>query len=103
VITDYAPHLHHHRIRSGRRLRRSLLLGGVAACLGIASFSQVAYGGSTTSTTQVVVHSGDTLWSIAAAHYPGDDVQSRIAEIIEANHLSGAAVHPGQRLALPGG
>src|SRR5215472_2751900 len=43
----------------------------VAATLGLAL---VAHGGTPPSESRVVVQPGDTLWSIASDHYPGDDV-----------------------------
>ncbi|MDO5494080.1 MAG: LysM peptidoglycan-binding domain-containing protein [bacterium] len=48
----------------------------------------------------VVVGSGDTLWSIAAA-VPGTDVRDAVAQIVELNGLAGAQIHPGQVLVLP--
>lgn len=47
-----------------------------------------------------VVRSGDTLWSIAAAHYGGDPREG-VYRLEERNHLHGALVQPGQRLVLP--
>lgn len=50
----------------------------------------------------VVVHPGDTLWSIASAHTSNDgDVQDTIDRISEVNHLSSVSIHPGQRLRVP--
>lgn len=50
----------------------------------------------------VVVHSGDTLWSIASAHTTSaGDVQDTIDRISEVNHLNSAAIQPGQRLRVP--
>ena len=42
----------------------------------------------------------DTLWSIAASHYGGDP-RSAVYAIESANHLSGAAISPGETLVLP--
>jgi len=42
----------------------------------------------------------DTLWGIAAAHY-GGDVRSAIWQIQTANHMSSAAIRPGEVLILP--
>jgi nucleoid-associated protein YgaU len=42
----------------------------------------------------------DTLWTIASAHYAGD-VRNAVWQIQSANHLSGAAIRPGQTLVLP--
>lgn len=50
----------------------------------------------------VIVHPGDTLWSIASAHTGStSDVQDTIDRITEVNHLSGASIEPGQRLRVP--
>ena len=49
----------------------------------------------------VVVHPGDTLWSIAAARAAGGDVQETIDRISAVNHLHGATLQPGQHLRIP--
>ena len=50
----------------------------------------------------VIVHPGDTLWSIASAHTAStNDVQDTIDRITEVNHLAGAAIQPGERLRVP--
>ncbi len=46
------------------------------------------------------VRAGDTLWSIAAATYPGDPREG-VWELQERNGLTGTTIVPGQRLALP--
>jgi nucleoid-associated protein YgaU len=46
------------------------------------------------------VRADDTLWSIAASHYGGDP-GSAVWQIERTNHLSGAAISPGERLVLP--
>ena len=51
--------------------------------------------------SDVTVHPGDTLWSIAAAHGPGGDVQELIDRITAINHLHGATLQPGQHLRIP--
>jgi nucleoid-associated protein YgaU len=48
-----------------------------------------------------VVRTGDTLWSIATAHYAGDDPREAVWRIRRANGLDAAALQPGQRLLLP--
>jgi hypothetical protein len=47
-----------------------------------------------------VVRSGDTLWSIAAAHFAGDPREG-VWELRERNRLDGTLIRPGQRLVLP--
>lgn len=50
----------------------------------------------------VIVHPGDTLWSIASKHTGSNsDVQDTIDRISEVNHLTGASIEPGQRLRVP--
>jgi len=49
----------------------------------------------------VVVQPGDSLWTIAAAHYPNDDVRAQVDAIESANHLGSAPLTPGERLVLP--
>jgi LysM repeat protein len=43
---------------------------------------------------------GDTLWSIAAASYPGDPREG-VWKLRERNRLAGSTIVPGQRLVLP--
>ena len=47
-----------------------------------------------------VVKPSDTLWSIAAKHYPGDPREG-IWKLQKQNHLAGTTLVPGQRLVLP--
>ena len=47
-----------------------------------------------------VVKPTDTLWSIAAKHYPGDPREG-IWKLQKQNHLAGTTLVPGQRLVLP--
>ena len=92
------------RVSRGRRVagrRRRLIAGGAAAVAALLLAGGVAYGGSSRTDSRVVVHAGDTLWAIVQAHYPGDDVQSRIAQVEAVNRLSGARLNPGQVLRLP--
>ena len=85
------------RLSRGRRL--AMVLGAVlAASLG---FAAVAQGGSQRSSATVVVQAGDTLWSIAAEHYPSDDVRVRVEDIERANGLHGPIIEAGETLHLP--
>ena len=80
--------------------RRLLAAVAAVAALSIA-FSLGARGGGDTHYTTVVVEPGDTLWSIASAHYPADDVRVRVDDIEQANGLQGPAIQVGQSLRLP--
>ena len=46
------------------------------------------------------VRPGDTLWSLAVAHYAGDP-RAGVWDLQERNGLDGATIVPGQQLLLP--
>lgn len=75
-------------------------LGLMVALPTLSSMSLHAATATRYSTT--TVRSGQTLWSIAAAH-TGEtgDIQETIDRISEANHLSSAPIQPGQHLRIP--
>jgi|ERR671924_860133 nucleoid-associated protein YgaU len=81
---------------------RRLLAAAAAVYLLSVGFALGAHGGGPAHYTTVVVQPGDTLWSIAAARYPGDDVRARVQDIEDANGLSGPQIEVGQSLKLPG-
>jgi len=56
--------------------------------------------GSAGKPVAYVVKPTDTLWSIAAKHYPGDPREG-IWKLQKRNHLAGTTLVPGQRLVLP--
>jgi hypothetical protein len=80
----------------GRWLLVAVLL--VAASVMLA---RVALGGTAPAYTTVVVHPGDSLWSIAASHYPGDDPRERVDAIERLNGLGGPVIVAGETLQLP--
>ncbi len=78
---------------------RVLLLFALASLIGAVAARQSSGAGH----PQVyVVRSGDTLWSIATAHYAGDPREG-VWQIERRNHLPGETIRPGERLVLPGG
>src|ERR1700704_3391531 len=85
------------QIKPAGRLAAVLLLA-LAVSLGLAV---VAHGGSANADSTVVVQPGDTLWSIAAAHYPSDDIRARVQDIESANGLGGPVIEVGETLRLP--
>jgi hypothetical protein len=90
--------------RSRRSLRRDpLVLAAALLCavLFLLLLGSAAYGGTSIGGQQVQVQPGQTLWTIATERYPGDDVRTRVAEIIAANHLPSAQVDAGETLVLP--
>ena len=81
--------------------RRLLAAVAAVACISV-GFALGARGSAPVRYTTVVVEPGDTLWSIASEHYPGDDVRTRVDDIEQANGLAGPAIEVGQSHKLPG-
>ena len=81
---------------------RRLLAAGAAVFLMAVGLALAAHGSTSTAYTTVVVQPGDTLWSIASAQYPADDVRVRVQDIEAANGLAGPNIEVGQTLRLPG-
>ena len=82
---------------AGRVLAILLAGAGTSALLALATHVGSAPLGAT-----VVVQPGDTLWSIAANRYPGDDPRARVDEIERLNRLQGPLIEAGETLRLPG-
>ena len=61
---------------------------------------RLAYGSGPAASDRVVVAPGDTVWSIAAAHYRGDP-RPHVEAILLANRLQTPLLRPGQSLQLP--
>ena len=71
----------------------------LAAALVVAT-GRLAYGSGLQTSDRVVVAPGDTVWSIAAAHYRGDP-RPYVDAILQANRLPTPLLTPGQTLQLP--
>jgi nucleoid-associated protein YgaU len=67
----------------------------------VLAWSVLAHGSEGAGTGEAYrVRPGDTLWSIAAAHYTGDPRQA-VWKLQHENHLAGGTLTPGQVLRLP--
>jgi LysM repeat protein len=55
------------------------------------------------SVTQVTVHPGQSLWSVAESADPNADTRAVVQQIVELNSLTESAVVAGQRLWVPRG
>ncbi len=95
-------------VRLTRRARRLGVVLGLAVGVALGSWVGPAVAGGDggglrlAGESSVVVHQGETLWSIAAAVAgEGDDVRTVVADIRELNELRDAVVVPGQVLVLP--
>jgi hypothetical protein len=111
--TRLAPHRNTVRLtRRGRIVVAVMLTVAslslvVLAWLAIAArAAQAADGGQSPGAvyqnlTSVVVHPGQTLWSIASQAEPSADPRVVMQQIIDLNALAGTSVEPGQRLWVP--
>jgi LysM repeat protein len=77
-------------------VRLAIVLAVAAIAVGLAARPS----GSAGKHASYVVQPTDTLWSIAAKHYPGDPREG-VWELQRRNHLAGTTLVPGQRLVLP--
>ena len=90
-----------HRPGAGlRHVGRWMLVAGLIV-LASWALARVALGGTASVTTTVVVRQGDSLWSIAAARYPGADTRERVDAIERLNGLGGPVIVAGETLQLP--
>jgi LysM repeat protein len=79
-------------------VRIALLL--IAAVLAVAVAAHRSSGAGPEQ--RYLVKPGDSLWSIATGHYPGDPREG-VWKIEQRNRLAGATLQPGERLVLPAG
>lgn len=94
--------------------RGRLLLVGLPIALGVAALillgafltSQAKAGESapaSSSTVEVSVTAGETLWDLAVRYAPERDPRDVVAEIVELNDLHTSLVRAGQSIAVPAG
>ena len=102
MITDFGPTVCRPRRRRWQRSPKVVVAGMATAVAGFVLLGSNVYGAlNVGEPTQVQVHRGDSLWSIAAAHYQSGDVRDHIDQIIALNHLAGGSITPGESLLLP--
>jgi LysM domain len=77
----------------------SLLVAGVAQATNNGPSPRTAR----QNLVQVVVHPGQSLWSVAESADPGQDTRAVIQQIIDLNSLNGDTVFAGQQLWVPRG
>ncbi len=96
--------------RRGRRLAGALVvfaavlvvfLGWLMLAGGAQATDHGVPGAGHAGMTRVLVRPGQTLWTIAAAAEPNADPRLVIAEIMQVNALSNAAIQPGEQLWVP--
>ncbi len=102
MLSDCGRPVRRSRRRPWQRNPRVVLAGVITAGAGLVFLGGNVYGGFNVGQPQhLTVHAGDTLWSIAAAHYQAGDVRDHIDQIVALNHLAGGSITPGEDLLLP--
>lgn len=71
------------------------------AVVGFASGQMAGASSVKASLTHYVVHSGDTLWAIAAAHAPSGQQSDYVTQLVDLNQLQTSTLFPGEQLLLP--
>jgi nucleoid-associated protein YgaU len=87
-----------------RRRRTLAAVASLVLLLTIGSPVARAFGGTDAPDVPAatyVVKAGDTLWSIAEGHAPGEDPRVVVHQIAELNDLDGGPLVPGRALVLP--
>jgi hypothetical protein len=81
--------------------RRMITAGAAVACAGtlLLGFASPSPGAATPDHYRV--RAGDTLWTIAARHYPNSDIRAAIYDIRQANDLATSTITVDDRLVLP--
>jgi LysM repeat protein len=103
-MSDRSSALHGRRpvrlTRRGRVVLGVLLLGAaIALAVLLAPATQAAAPAG--PDRAVVVHTGDTLWSIATAALPGEDPYQAVDEVRVLNHLPDNRIYVGEQIVLP--
>jgi nucleoid-associated protein YgaU len=83
-----------------RHIGRWALVMVAVTCVSV-GLSKVALGDARPVESTVVVQPDDTLWGIATARYPSDDVRVRVNEIERLNGLHSPEIEVGETLRLP--
>jgi hypothetical protein len=86
--------------RRGRVVVVGLLVVLVAALVGVLA-SNVQAAAPSSPPRAVVVHPGDTLWSIAARVHPSGSLTDTMLTIERLNHMTDGTVYVGQQLLVP--
>lgn len=84
--------------RTSLGLSMLILLGSAATSISTAADKEVS---EPSNFTQVVVVSGESLWSIAQMVADSGSINEVIAQIVEVNQLTSADVSAGMKLLVP--
>jgi hypothetical protein len=88
-----------HLTRRGRVVLIAVLTLLVAGI--VATSASTGHADAPTTPGSIVVHQGDTLWSIASRIHPHGSPTSTMVEIERLNHMPDGTVYVGQRLLVP--
>jgi LysM domain len=102
MINDFGPAVRRPRRRRWQRDPRVVVAGLATAAVGFMVLGGEVYGAlNVGEAVHVTVRAGDSLWTIASAHYQSGDIREHIDQIVSLNHLPGSSITPGEDLLLP--
>lgn len=84
-----------------RKMMTNLIGVAVLVIFFMSFYSTSATGSPEVKYKEIVVHQGDTLWTIAKAHKGQEEIRTYIDQICESNDLDSMIIKPGQTLKIP--
>ena len=90
-----------HLTARGRRLLATLALVPLVLAMVLTNSHKASATGTAPTTTQVVVHPGDSLWDIAVAIDPNVDPRKTMWDIQQLNSMETSRLVVGQSLIVP--
>jgi hypothetical protein len=79
-----------------------LVLAAVAFALnGGMATATVSHGTAQPAVEMITVSGGQSLWGLAEGIAPDEDPREVVLQLVRANSLDSAEIHPGQRLVIP--
>lgn len=92
-------------VRKSRELRRKMFfIMTITMILSLGTFALGGQGNQTTRTVyeSVVIHSGDTIWSIAEEYkMEKENIEHMVDKIMKMNDLCSSNIKAGQRIIVP--
>jgi hypothetical protein len=90
-----------HLTTRGRRLVALLALVPLVAAMVLTGSHQASATGTSPTSRQIVVHSGESLWDIAVRVAPNEDPRKTMWDIQKLNHMTTSRLDSGQALIVP--
>lgn len=100
-VPSQAQYAGGHLTARGRRVLAVMALVPLVLAMVLTNTHRAAANGTAPTSTQVVVHPGESLWDIAVAVDPNTDPRKTMWEIQQLNHMTTSRLDAGQGLLVP--